>query len=102
MRNKAKYRNRLAKLGLENKLFMGVMLSGHMFYDNVKACLKRAGDILEKRGNDAIEILFHPGDVTVPADVERLTSKDDYDFLTSPNRAKEAEALKKFGSNLSR
>ena len=102
VRNKAKYRNRLAKLGLENKLFMGVMLSGHMFYDNVKACLKSAGDILEKRGNDAIEILFHPGDVIVPADVERLTSKDDYDFLTSPNRAKEAEALKKFGSNLSR
>ena len=55
-----------------------------------------------KRKNDEMEILFHPGDVTVPADVERLTSKDDYNFLTSSNRMKEAEALKKFGSNLSR
>ena len=102
VRNKMKYKTFLKGLGLENKLFMGVMLSGHMFYDNVRACIKSAADILEKRGNDEMEILFHPGDVTVPADVERLTSRDDYDFLTSPNRMKEAEALKKFGSNLSR
>ena len=81
---------------------MGVMLSGHMFYDNVRMCLKSAGDILEKRGKDEMEILFHPGDVSVPADVENLTSKDDYNFLTSSNRMKEAQALKKFGNNISR
>ena len=101
-RNKAKYRKALKKLGLEDKLFMGVMLSGHMFYDNVRMCLKSAGDILEKRGKDEMEILFHPGDVSVPADVENLTSKDDYNFLTSSNRMKEAQALKKFGNNISR
>ena len=102
VRNKIKHKALLDKLGVEDKLFMGVMLSGHMFYDNVKLCIKSAADILEKRKNDEMEILFHPGDVTVPADVERLTSKDDYNFLTSSNRMKEAEALKKFGSNLSR
>jgi len=93
-RNKAKYKKFLAKLGTEDKLFMGVMLSGHMFYDNIKLCLKSAEDVLEKRGKKDMEVLFHPGDVTVPADVERLTSKDDYSFLTSSNRMKEAEALK--------
>ncbi|MBO4456632.1 MAG: ChbG/HpnK family deacetylase [Butyrivibrio sp.] len=101
-RNKRKYSSQLADLGVEDKLFMGVMLSGHMFYENVKPCLKDAGDLLAKRGKDDAEILFHPGDVSVPADIERLTSKDDYEFLTSSNRMKEAEALKMFGSNLSR
>ena len=101
-RNKRKYAGELAGLGVEDKLFMGVMLSGHMFYENVKLCLKNAGDLLVKRGKDDAEILFHPGDVSVPTDIERLTSKDDYEFLTSSNRMKEAEALKKFGSNLSR
>ena len=101
-RNERKYKKTLKKLGVEDKLFMGVMMSGHMFYDNVKACLPFAGDVLNKKGTSGMEILFHPGDVTVAEDIKKITSKDDYVFLTSDNRAKEAEALKKFGGNLKR
>ena len=101
-RNMRKYRNELEDLKVEDKLFMGVMMSGHMFYDNVKACLPFAGDILTDRGKSEMEILFHPGDVSNETDIALLTSKDDYNFLTSKNRFKEAEALKKFGGNLKR
>jgi len=101
-RNIRKYRNELEILKVEDKLFMGVMMSGHMFYDNVKACLPIAGDILADRGKSEMEILFHPGDVSNDADIALLTSKDDYNFLTSENRFKEAQALKKFGGNLKR
>lgn len=101
-RNQRKYRNELDSLKVEDKLFMGVMMSGHMFYDNVKACLPFAGEILADRGKSSMEILFHPGDVSNSTDIGLLTSKDDYNFLTSQNRFKEAEALKKFGGNLKR
>lgn len=101
-RNERKYREELKKMGVEEKLFMGVTLSGHMFYDNIMSCLPFAGDILMDRNMSDMEILFHPGDVSVPEDIERLTSKDDYEFLTSGNRKKEAEALRKLGSNIKR
>ena len=83
---------------------MGVMLSGHMFYDNVKECISNAADIMADKGYQDMEVLFHPGDVTVPSEVAELTSKDDLDFLNtnSANREKEAQALRKFGGNLSR
>ncbi len=103
-RNEKKYADELVRLGVEKKLFMGVMLSGHMFYDNVKECLPHAADIMADRGLDDMEILFHPGDVTEPEEVKEITSKDDLDFLNtnSGNRGKEAEALRKFGGNLRR
>lgn len=103
-RNQRKHRNQLKALGIERKLFVGVMLSGHMFYDNVKECIARAADIMSGKGFSDMEILFHPGDVTEPSEVRQLTSPDDMDFLNvnSNNRAKEAEALRKFGGNLRR
>ncbi len=101
-RNAKKYDEELRRMGVKSKFFMGVMLSGHMFYENVMTCLPYAGDVLADRGESEMELLFHPGDVTVPEDIECLTSKDDYEFLTSDNRKKEAEALKKLGSNLKR
>ncbi len=103
-RNERKYAMELRNLGVENKLFMGVMLSGHMFYDSVKECINAGADIMADRGLSDMEILFHPGDVTVPEDVEQLTSKDDISFLfdNSENRRKEADALVKFGGGLKR
>ncbi len=103
-RNERKYAMELRSLGVENKLFMGVMLSGHMFYDSVKECINAGADIMADRGLSDMEILFHPGDVTVPEDVEQLTSKDDISFLfdNSANRQKEADALVKFGGGLKR
>ena len=92
------------RLDVRQKLFMGVMLSGHMFYDNVKECIKHAADIMADKGLQDMEILFHPGDVSQDDEVKEITSKDDLNFLhiNSENRKKEAEALKKFGGNLRR
>lgn len=101
-RNEKKYADALARLGVEKKLFMGVMLSGHMFYDNLKDCIPKACDIMADRGLQNMEILFHPGDVTEDDDVAKLTSKDDLDFLykNAANRAKEGEALKRFAAEM--
>ena len=92
------------RLDVRRKLFMGVMLSGHMFYDDVKECINHAADILADKGLQDMEVLFHPGDVTQEDEVKEITSKDDLDFLSinSENRRKEAEALQKFGGNLRR
>jgi len=102
--NERKYREALVSLNVERKLFMGVMLSGHMFYDNVKECLPYAADIMADRGLSDMEILFHPGDVSDNEEILKVTSKDDYDFLVEnkANREKEAEALRKFGGGLRR
>lgn len=98
-RNRRKYDARLSELGLENRLFMGVMLSGHMFYENIEPCIPKAVEIATDRGFDGIEILFHPGDVSSESEYLELTSKDDVEFLTvnSEKRQKEALALKTFG-----
>jgi predicted glycoside hydrolase/deacetylase ChbG (UPF0249 family) len=103
-RNERKHSDTLHNLNLEKKLFMGVMLSGHMFYDNVRECISNGADIMADRGLSDMEILFHPGDVTVPEEVALLTSKDDISFLydNSANRQKEAQALVKFGGGLKR
>ncbi len=103
-RNELKHGNAMADLGVEKKLFMGVMLSGHMFYDNVQKCLPNAADIMADRGLHDMEILFHPGDVTIDDEVNEITSKDDMEFLhiNYDKRMKEAEALRKFGGGLIR
>ena len=103
-RNERKYRDLLVSLDVKRKLFMGVMLSGHMFYDDVKECITHAADIMADRGFQDMEILFHPGDVTQEDEVKEITSKDALDFLNinSRNRQLEADALKKFGGNLRR
>ncbi len=103
-RNERRYAKELTELGIERKLFMGVMLSGHMFYDSVKECVERGADIMADRALSDMEILFHPGDVTVPEDVAQLTSEADISFLfeNSANRQREADALVKFGGGLKR
>lgn len=103
-RNERKYEDMLVSLGVQRKFFMGVMLSGHMFYDNIKECIPVAADIMADRGLQDMEILFHPGDITELTEVAQVTSKDDLDFLNvnSANRQKEAEALHKFGGGLKR
>jgi predicted glycoside hydrolase/deacetylase ChbG (UPF0249 family) len=103
-RNERKYKEELVRLGVQKKFFMGVMLSGHMFYDNIKECIPVAADIMADRGLQDMEILFHPGDITELTEVAQVTSKDDLDFLNinSAGRFKEAEALVKFGGGLKR
>ena len=78
---------------LQSYDFIGVMLSGHMCLSNVKPLLADAEKAAGERGRN-LEILFHPGSVLEKEDIALLTSKDDLTFLTSPWRAKEAQALR--------
>ena len=73
---------------MEKKLFLGVFLSGRMYYENVIHLLPGAISLAEKLGMD-LEILGHPGGVFEPEDVEQITSADDLAFLTSSLRNRE-------------
>lgn len=86
-RNRRKYRTELASM--DQKLFLGVFLSGRMYRDNVEPLLPDALALARKKGWD-LELLAHPGGVYEEADIKRLTSPDDVRFLTSEFRNKEA------------
>ena len=73
---------------VEKKLFLGVFLSGRMYYENVIHLFPGAVSLAEKLGMD-LEILGHPGGVFEPEDVAQITSADDLAFLTSPMRNRE-------------
>jgi hypothetical protein len=55
-----KYTRELAPM--EKKLFLGVALSGRMYYENLKVFFPQARKLAEKKGWD-LEILGHPGGV---------------------------------------
>ncbi len=77
---------------LEPFKFMGVMLSGHMSYDNVNPLMSDATKWAEEeRAN--LEVLFHPGSVIEPKRIAELTNDGDLEFLPSEWRAREADAL---------
>ena len=86
-RNLRKYRGYLDTL--EQRVFLGVFLSGRMYRENVALILPEASRLAEKR-HCAVEILAHPGGVYEAEDIARLTHPDDISFLTSENRQKEA------------
>lgn len=89
-RNKRKYRRFLDSL--EQSVFSGVMYSGRMCTQNMRAILPELKHLAEqKRGN--LEILAHPGGVYEQEDIAQLTNKDDMVFLTSSLRQVEAEAF---------
>lgn len=73
---------------LEQKVFLGVLLSGRMYYENVIHILPGAVALAEKLGKD-LEVLAHPGGVFEPEDIAQITSADDRTFLTSDLRNRE-------------
>ena len=81
-----KYRKELEPM--EKKLFLGVALSGRMYYENLKVFFPQARKLAEKKGWD-LEILGHPGGVSEPEDMAQITCEDDRIFLTSPLRNRE-------------
>ena len=81
-----KYRKELQPM--EKKLFLGVALSGRMYYENLKVFFPQARKLAGKKGWD-LEILGHPGGVFEEADIAKITSADDKAFLTSPLRDRE-------------
>ncbi len=72
--------------------FMGVMLSGHMSYDNVSPVFMEAVSLAKKAGNN-LEVLFHPGSVHEHEALEKLNPEGRW-FFTDSWREKEADALK--------
>lgn len=87
VRNRLKYGKFLDTL--EQRLFLGVFLSGRMYRDNVELVMEDALNLARKKGWD-VEILAHPGAVLEPEDIGMLTNRDDVAFLTSPLRDREA------------
>ncbi|MGN1026061.1 MAG: ChbG/HpnK family deacetylase [Faecousia sp.] len=86
-RNLRKYGDYLNTL--EQRLFMGVFLSGRMYRENVARILPQANRLARKR-NWKMEILAHPGGVFEAEDIAKLTNANDVSFLTSEARHKEA------------
>ena len=73
--------------------FMGVMLSGHMSYDNVYPVYDDAIRLAKKSGRN-LEILFHPGSVHEKDALEGLNKEGRW-FFVDKWREKEADALKR-------
>lgn len=73
---------------LEQKLFLGVCMSGRMYYENVTLLLPKARKLAAARGKD-LEILGHPGGVYEPEEIAQITCPEDLAFLTSPLRKRE-------------
>lgn len=90
-RNKIKYK-KIFKDRIPSKIFMGVMLSGHMFLDDVRQLLPSFIKLSQKK-KCPLEILFHPGGIYENDEIKNITDSDDYEFLTSINRNLEANTL---------
>ena len=73
---------------VQRKLFMGVLLSGRMYYENVIHLLPGALSLAEKLGLD-LEVLGHPGGVFEQEDIAQITSPEDREFLTNDLRNRE-------------
>ena len=84
-RNRRKYPEILSR---SDWGFSGLMYSGNMRYENTSPILR---ELCKKKEN--VEILFHPGDVREPEDIEKITDANDKVFLTSEGRRREYEAL---------
>ena len=76
----------------EQKLFLGVMLSGHFDYRRMSAILPAAESMAAGKGI-GLEILAHPGSVHLEENLARVTNQNDYRFFTSPAREEEGKTF---------
>ncbi len=76
----------------EQKLFLGVMLSGRFDYRRMKTILPAAEAMAAEKGI-GLEILAHPGAVRLEKNLAKVTNQDDYRFFTSPAREEEGKAF---------
>lgn len=96
-RNQRKYQDYLGKL--EQKVFLGVFLSGRMYRENVERVLPDAMALAKKKKQN-LELLAHPGGVYEEADTALLTNQQDMAFLTSDARNREADMYRFLKSNV--
>lgn len=84
-RHKAELKN------LRPGVFVGVMLSGNMNYDDVSKVFPYAKKYAEEHGCD-LEVLFHPGGTADEKEISQVTFVNDREFFMSGNRQIEAKA----------
>ena len=89
-RDQRKWKERLQQM--EQKLFLGVMLSGHFDYRRMKTLVPAAEALAAGKGI-GLEILAHPGSVRFEKNLKEVTNQDDYHFFTSPAREEEGKAF---------
>lgn len=77
---------------MEQKLFLGVMLSGHFDYRRMKTLVPAAETLAAGKGI-GLEILAHPGSVRLEKNLKEVTNQNDYHFFTSPAREEEGKAF---------
>lgn len=90
-------RRLLKKHEMDAPVFFGLLMSGHMDYDRVKALLKGFEKIAEKQGRD-LEVLFHPGRVSEAKECLNPGNGDLVRAQLSENHEKEHDALIKLNS----
>lgn len=88
--NRRRWKSLLCQM--EERVFLGVLLSGCFDLKRMRAVLSDAEALSKKRGC-GLELLAHPGAVYEEKDLIRTTNKNDRLFFTSPARSREAEAL---------
>lgn len=76
---------------IKRAVFVGVMLSGHMNYEDVSRVLPYAKEYADSHGCD-VELLFHPGGTDDEKEISQVTFKADREFFLSKNREIEADA----------
>lgn len=91
IRNEKIYR-RVFKNKIPTQIFMGVMLSGHMFLEDIRRILPSFMKLAQKQ-QCGLEVLFHPGGIYEEEEMRNITNLGDYKFLTSDNRNLEARTL---------
>ena len=89
-RDQKKWKERLQRM--EQKLFLGVMLSGHFDYRRMKTLVPAAESLAAGKGI-GLEILAHPGSVRLEKNLKEVTNQDDYLFFTSSAREEEGKAF---------
>ena len=89
-RDRRTWKDRLQRM--EQKLFLGVMLSGHFDYRRMRTLLPAAEAMAAEKGI-GLEILAHPGSVHLKENLANVTNQDDYRFFTSPAREEEGKAF---------
>ena len=78
--------------GIPTALFCGILFSGHMDADRVRAVLPQYLRLAQKRGQP-VELLFHPGGVEPGGPFFDPQKTDFHPFYLSEGRAVEAYAL---------
>ena len=75
-----------------NGVFGSILFSGCMTKRNVKLILKNIERNPASQGKD-IELMFHPGAVTDPEELQMIHDPEDRAYMSDPLRFKEGEAL---------